>query len=197
MSAIAITAKRQIESQDGRSSIIYMLLCKVFSTVLASHRTRLGGRHHLIIAALDALLLVLFIPYSHTSSLSTNTNSWKNQAIAYARLLTTICNPSPSAVTSKKKKGTQQQLNDITKKERRTVGDSLRVLVQEYCVYQLTGRLMPDVREALMPGIYAVFDVMPDNAKRVISAALEPESRSIYQALWREWKMFGDTWDGT
>ena len=196
MSAIAITADRHIKSQEKRASIIYALLCNVFSTVLGAHRTRLGGRYHLITAALNALLRVLFVPYNGTSNPSTNTASWKKEATTYARLLTTICNPSPSAVAGKRK-GTQQQLNDATKKERRTVGDLLRVVIQKYCVCQLTGRLTPDVREALMPGIYAIFDVMPDSVKRVISAALEPESRSIYQALWREWKMFGDKWDGT
>jgi nucleolar pre-ribosomal-associated protein 2 len=112
----------------------------------------------------------------------------------YARLLTSICDPSVSVVTRSKKRA-QQELNDETKRARDIAGQHLQYLVMEFCQCQLQGRMEPEVRKALNPGLYAIFDAMGQDVRRTINAALDVKGRGIYKMLFEDYRRFG-RWDG-
>ncbi len=163
--------------------------------MLAIHRKKLGGRYHLIVPALQGLLRLLFIPYV-TNSASLEQRSagvfslGVTHAAAYARLLTMLCSPTVSAVSRSRKHNSRQELNDETKKARSIAGQHLPYLIMEFCTYQLKERLLPEAKAVLNPGLYAVLDVMQPEVTRTMNAAMDSASRSIFKALYEEYRRF-------
>lgn len=115
----------------------------------------------------------------------------KAHAAAYARLLTTLCSPTVSAV-AKSRNNTRQDLNDETKKARSIAGQHLPYVIMDYCTCQLKGRLLPEVRTALGPGLYAVLDVMQPELMRTMNAAMDSTSRSVFKALYEQYRRLGN-----
>lgn len=116
-----------------------------------------------------------------------------NEATAYARLLTTLCDPSTSAVAGKSHR-TQQQLTPATDKARRQIGQHLPYLLMEYAQCQLHSRLAPEVKEAMLPGLNAVFEVTSKEMLRMINAAMDASSRAVFKGMYEEYRAFG-RWD--
>jgi nucleolar pre-ribosomal-associated protein 2 len=174
--------------------VIFSSLCQLFHRLLVVHRTKLGGRYHLILPALQSLLRCLFISYrKNEGSIRTMSESYaldEAHAAAYGRLLTTICHPTASAVRRPRKRS-QPALNDDTKKARSIAGQHLQYLMMEYCACQLHGRLKPEMKAALTPGLHAVFDVMSPDVMRTIHAAMGSSSQSIFKALYEEYRRSG------
>lgn len=180
---------------------VYQHLCGLMGSILAVHRTKLGGRYHLIIPLLQGMLRCLFTPdvrrarSAKTISLppwlsGKGTKLDASSAAVYARLLTTICEPTVSSVTSSKNRS-RQDLNDETKKVRAIAGQYLPYLIMEYSQCQLNARIPPVVKAALMPGLYAVFDVMSQETMRTLNAAMDSSSRAIFKALYDDYRRFG------
>lgn len=228
LAAIAILSSRleqtirAAESMSSRPGLIFTGLCRIFSSMLISHRLKLGGRYHLIVPALQGLLRCLFSPYPSLSlkiptptsapspSLSKRSMISLTHASLYSRLLTNLCSPTVSAVTPRPRSFSSSSLNDETKKARSIAGQHLQYLVMEYCTCQLwghlttiagddddgnnkNGRMM--MREKLMPGIFAVMDVMSAEVKRTVNARLDASGRSIFKRLYEEWRKEG-RWKG-
>jgi len=165
--------------------------------VLLLHRKKLGGRYHLIIGALQSLLRCLFVPYANSETRLMEPGQSKkdlhldaDHAAAFARILTTLCDPTLSSV-SRSKHSSRDELNDETKKARSIAGQHLQYVIEEYCECQLTGRLSAEMKAALTPGLYAVFAVMPQDVMRNLNAAMTSSSRSMFKALYDEYKRFG------
>lgn len=57
---------------------------------------------------------------------------------------------------------------------------------------QLTGRLTPEMKAALEPGIYAVLNVMTKEGMRTMNAALDESGRAVWKGLYEEWRRFGN-----
>lgn len=247
LAAIAILSSRleqtikTTESTSSRPGFIFTGLCRIFSSMLISHRLKLGGRYHLILPALQGLLRCLFRPYpslpnnstpklsSFSSSSASSPSTSKSSIISfphaslYSRLLTTLCSPTVSAVTARPRSYSSlshSSLNDETKKARSIAGQHLQYLIMEYCTCQLWGHLTTTttttgttttaagiigddgndddddnnskggmmMREKLMPGIFAVMDVMSAEVKRTVNARLDANGRSIFKGLYEEWR---------
>ena len=184
---------------------IFIGLCRLFASLLAVHRSKLGGRYHLMVLALQGLLHCLFEPYAkivgnspalvqppwldaHVTKLN------ESHAAAYTRLLTVICDPTVSAVT-RSKNGIRQELNDETKRARNIAGQHLQYLIMDFCQCQLQGRMSPEMRPALNPGLYAVFDAMSQDTMRTINSALDSSGRSIFKVVYDDYRRFG-RWQG-
>lgn len=186
-------------NQERHAGLIFSSLCKLFNCLLVVHRMKLGGRYHLIIPALQSLLRNLFVSYrKNEASVRTATspfNLGRAHAAAYGRLLTTICDPSVSAVTRPRKRS-RHDLNDETKKARNIAGQHLQYLIMDFCNNQLKGRLEPEIKAALTPGLYAIFDVMSQEVMRTINAAMDSSSQSIFKALYEDYRRSG-RWRGT
>ena len=178
---------------------IFTCLCRLLGTVLAHHRSKLGGRYHLVVLALQGLLRCLFDPYTSISNTKTiytkppwlrNTHLTSTDASLYARLVTAICDPTVSAVTRSRNRA-HQELNDETKKARSVAGQHLQYVLMEFCQCQLHGRIDPEVRNALNPGLYALFGAMSPDVLRTINAALDPAGRAIFKVTFEDYRRFG------
>ena len=191
----ATALKKQTDKAEA--GFIFTALCRIFETTLVMHRKQLGRRYHLILPALQRLLHCLFVTYKDLDkSMYTLEEEMayagysEAQATAYARLLTTICDPTVSAV-SRSRRTARQELNDETQKARNIAGQYLQYVVEEFCGCQLYGRLLPEMRVALNSGLWAIFDVMPQEVMRNLNASMDPSSRSVFKALYDEYRRSG------
>lgn len=188
-------------SLNDKPADIFVGLTRLFGTVLECHRWKLRGRYHLVVPLLQALIRHLFTPYGkvpvevppneHMRSQPTLTFD-ASHARLYARLLTTMCDPSPSAVASSNPRQ-QINLNDETKKAREVAGQHLQYLVMTYCECRISGNFAAKgIREALEPGLWAVIRCLGDDVKRTMNAAMDPNGRAIWKKLYEDWKKFGE-----
>jgi len=180
---------------------VYQHLCGLTSALLALHRTKLGGRYHLLIPLLQAMLRCLFNPDPKRARTSKPTTPppWLSaraakldvsSAAAYARILTALCDPTVSSVTAFKRRA-GAELNDETKRARDTAGQYLHYLVMQYARCQLEARIAPEFRDALLPGLYAVLDVLSVETLRTLNAAMDAQGRAIFKGLYEDWRRFG------
>ena len=198
MSTIAVKSL-MIVRQDDQFEVgsVHLGLCRLFKTALVLHRRKFGGRYHLIIRALQCLLRCLFIPYQALQDSRANAEEGmayagygEVQAAAYAGLLTALCDPTVSAV-SRSRQTSRQELNDETQKARSIAGQHLQYVVEEFCICQLEGRLLPPMRMAVSVGLWAIFDVMSQGVMRNLNAAMGSASRSVFKALYDEYRRSG------
>ena len=166
-------------------------LCRIFGTILTILRTKIGGRYHLVLSALQSLLRCLFVPFTTTDSSPEVPSSFtETHAATYARILTILCDPTVSAVT-RSKYHLRPELNDETRKAKDIAGQHLSYLIMEYCDCQLKGRLSPEMKTALNPGLYAVLAVMPQEVMRTMNEAMDESARAVWKALYEDYKRFG------
>lgn len=185
--------------QERHRGLIFSSLCRLLNCLLVLHRMKLGGRYHLIIFALQSLLQCLFDTYrkneAPVKTMTQHVGLGEVHTATYGHLLTTICDPSVSAVTRSIKRS-RHGLNDETKKARNIAGQHLQYLIVDYCNNQLKGRLKPEMKAALTPGLYAIFDVMSQDVMRTINVAMESSSQSIFKALYEDYRRSG-RWRGS
>lgn len=184
-------------------SAIYQRLCSLTSVLLTRFRKRLGGRYHLLLPLLQGLLRCLFRPIPIPASskqpqihhhqppwllISTTEPLTSKSATQYTRLLTSLCHPTASSVSRSRHRA---RLTDDTKKAKSIAGQYMQYLVMEYARCQLQGQLPPEVKAALMPGLYAVLDVMSRDLMRGMNAAMDSSSRAIFKGLYEDYQRFG------
>ena len=202
------------------ATAIFGRLCDLLGIVLGQFRRRLNARHHLLLAALQSLLRCLYYPGSTAVAARLNQTQpqlkflstlphWllaspeplpATSATKFARLLNTLCSPSPSAVKPSKRNQPQNassdpNLTDATKKARSLAGQYMQYLVMTWARCVLDGQPgSPQTRQKLMPGLYAVLDCMPTELMRAMNECMDPSSRSIWKGLYEDWTRFGK-WD--
>ncbi|KAJ9637724.1 hypothetical protein H2199_007215 [Coniosporium tulheliwenetii] len=180
------------------ASVIYLPLCSITHCLISLHRTKLGGRFHILMPLLQALLSCLYIPESrHSTALplppwldSRRPLLGQKHATAYARLLTTLCSPTVSSVSRKRKHG-DAALTDETKKARAYAGQYVPLVLMQYCSLQLRGKVAEGVRERLQPGLWAAMDVVGLEGMRAMSAGMDGPGRAVWRGLYGEWNRFG------
>jgi Urb2/Npa2 family len=185
-------------------SAIYQRLCSLTSVLLTRFRKRLGGRYHLLLPVLQGLLRCLFQPIpiptsSKQPQIRHHHPPWllnpdmepltAKSATRYTRLLTSLCDPTASSV--KHSRRTSAALTDDTKKARSIAGQYMQYLIMEYARCQLQGQLPPEVKAALMPGLYVVLDVMSRDLMGGMNAAMDSSSRAIFKGLYEDYQRFG------
>lgn len=203
LGAILISTTRsgpQIPSDQA--GIIYGRLCRLMGTLINLYRRKLGGRFHLILPVTQGLLRCLFTTGSqHRKSTraqpdqppwlaSSNSGLTTEHAVQYTRVITSICDPTMSAVHTQRGPG-GSDLTDPTKKAKRVAGQHLQYLVMDYAQCQLRSSLTPDMKAALMPALYAVLDVMSKDTMRTMNAAMDSSSRAVFKGLYDDYNRFG------
>lgn len=195
LAAITVKASNLGSQAEKNSGRLYIGLCRLFGTILAVHRAKIGGRYHLVLLTLQVLLRCLFIPYTNSEAVGSEASVFgESHATAYGRILNQICDPTVSSVTRWRNRS-RLKLNDETKKARSIAGQHLPYLIMEFCGCQLKGRLLPEIRAALNAGLYAVFTVIPPEMMRTMNAAMDSSSRSVFKALYDDYMRFGK-WNG-
>lgn len=196
ISAIAVVAHGiELRQALRYSAMPFTSLCRLFTSVLGSHRSKIGRRYNLIVPALQGLLGCLFTPYARASTESEAGSSLREvHAAEYARILTMLCDPTVSAVT-KSRKRSHAELNDETKKARSIAGQHLPALVMEYCRCQLSGKIESDMGAALQVGLWAILQVMTQDRIKAMNAAMDSNSRSVFRCLYDDFRQSG-RWSG-
>ena len=189
----------KLPATSGRT--VYRRLCAILHAAINRHRANFGGRFHLLLPLLAVLLNALFIPDSRSYSSRMRTPPWlthravrfgAEEGTAFASLLTSLCEPTVSSVTSRKsQRSGHAGLVDETRKARTYAGQFVQDLLTEFCQAQLRGRLQPEVRKRLMPGIYSAINVVSEDGLRAMNAAMDGSTRALWKSLYDDWRRFG------
>ncbi|KAJ6180988.1 hypothetical protein N7519_011449 [Penicillium mononematosum] len=201
LSAIA-SASSKIGPQisPAYAPTIYTRLCRLMGVVLSLQRLKIGGRFHLVVNAMQRLLGCLFArSRKRGRSRFQPTLSqpfWlapldASHATYYTRLLTSLCDPTVSAVLRPQPGSSREALTDQTKKAKRIAGQYLQYVVMEYAQCSLRGSLSPEVKAAILPGLYAALDVMSRESMRALNAALDVSGRAVFKSLYDDYVKFG------
>ncbi|OJD11888.1 hypothetical protein AJ78_07431 [Emergomyces pasteurianus Ep9510] len=201
--AVTISAHGPKISRDYAGAI-YSRICKLLGLIFGQYRQKLNGRFHLVLPVMIQLLRLLFTPSSKAQKSSrfqltlppwvdNNNVSFPFRKPSYGtqftRLLTTLCDPTVSAVQRGQR--SKSGLTDNTKKVKSLAGQHLQYLVMEYAICQLRGQLLPEMKAALMPGFYSVLDVMSKETMRGMNAAMDSSSRAVFKSLYDDYMRFG------
>jgi len=180
---------------------IYTRLCRLMGLVLGLQRLKIGGRFHLVVKAMQRLLACLFAnspkrSRSAKSQANLSQPFWLSPLSAshtthYTRLLTSLCDPTVSAVIRPQSGASREALTDETKKAKRIAGQYLQYVITAYSKFSLKASLAPEVKAALMPGLYAALDVMSKESMRALNAALDVSGRAVFKSLYDDYVKFG------
>ncbi|PKS10045.1 hypothetical protein jhhlp_004670 [Lomentospora prolificans] len=180
-------------------------LCKLVEVILKKYRLRLEGHFHLLITAMQALLKALLLhpydasskawanpPLDTSSGVSASYPVWEDDAAAYNRLLTLICEPTVGSVTRSHHGGALDAAADVAK---RSAGRQMYLVLMAYVRLQMEVGVPRSVRESLEPGVNTIFDVTPGEVRKVMNDGLDKAGREILGDLYKRYRMFGK-WTG-
>jgi nucleolar pre-ribosomal-associated protein 2 len=188
----------QIPSEYAQT--IYVRLCRLTGLLFSLYRQKIGGRFHLVVPVMQHLLSCFFLPNRKRKRASQSTVQrppWlarldASHAVHFTRLLTSLCDPTVSAVSRPTQAGPgHEALTDQTKKAKRIAGQNLQHLVSAYAQWSLHSPLDAETKAALLPGLYAVLDVMSRETKRSLNASLDASGRAIFKTLHDDYVKFG------
>jgi nucleolar pre-ribosomal-associated protein 2 len=195
---VKLTSRTSPALPSTHASSIFANLCETSRLLLLVHRSRLGGRSHLLLPLLQGLLLCLFVPASgrsgalpawlRTTSSTEHVHLTPANAAQYTRLLSTMCNPPQSSVS--KHSRSSKALNDPVKAAKEKASHFLYPLLASFCRFQLSGRLDQDVRKKLMEGVMEVVGTaaMDREGLDAMFAGLGRSERDVWRGVWGEWE---------
>lgn len=65
-----------------------------------------------------------------------------------------------------------------------------------YVQLQLEMKMLPEVREKMVPGLYAIFDTTTPDMRRMIGDGLDTSGRAVFVMLFKDYQKFGK-WKGS
>lgn len=65
-----------------------------------------------------------------------------------------------------------------------------------YVQLQLEMKMLPEVREKMVPGLYAIFDTTTPDMRRMIGDVLDTSGRAVFVMLFKDYQKFGK-WKGS
>lgn len=194
---VKLVSRHSSRLSTEHAPTIFGRLCETSRMLLLLHRGRLGGRFHLLLPLLQNLLFCLFIPnagrHAALPPWLQSTRLTPANASQYTRVLSTLCSPTQSSVQRpshhSRSAGSKKELNDPVKAAREYASQYVYPLLSSFCRFQLNGRLDPQVREKLMPGIREVVGVgaMDRAGLDAMFAGLDTSTRDVWRGLWAEW----------
>ncbi|PVH78171.1 hypothetical protein DL98DRAFT_590499 [Cadophora sp. DSE1049] len=176
---------------------IYMHLCWLMQSVLTHQRLKLKGHSHLTQQTLQSLLCCLFTPLPHSN---TKTNKFglpppwlvpashqltATHAEAFTKLVLSICDPTVSAV-----QGNSNTLTSEKDKAKRIAAQYMKFVLQDYIRGQLEMNMLPEVREKMIPGLYAILNCFTEEIRDAVSAELDSSGRAVFMRLYADWRKF-------
>jgi nucleolar pre-ribosomal-associated protein 2 len=180
---------------------IFARLCETSRLILLVHRNKLGGRSHMLIPLLQALLFCLFVPTSTRSGalptwLRSNTSTdpvrlTPVNAGQLTRLFGTLCNPPQSSISKTHQHSRKSKdLNDPIKAARERTSHFLYPLLASFCRFQLAARMLPEVRKKLMPGLWDVVGTasLHKDGIDAMFAGLNRSEKDVWRSVWGEWE---------
>jgi nucleolar pre-ribosomal-associated protein 2 len=195
-------SKRGPQISPEFTGTVYVRLCRLVGVLFVLYRQKLGGRFHLILPAIQRLLTCLFTP-NRKRKAGARTKPTQSQppwlgslndshAVHFTRLLISLCEPTVSAVSKSSQSSTgHEALTDQTKKAKRVAGQHLQYLIIEYTQCTLRGTMNSEIKTALLPGLYAVLDVMSRDTMKALNASLDASGRAVFKTLYDDYVKFG------
>jgi nucleolar pre-ribosomal-associated protein 2 len=190
----------------GRYHIVLAVLQGLLRCLFVSHATK-GSSTESAVPAAEALRPPwlgsgTFVPAAAAAAAAAahdkSSSLGPGQATAYASLLTALCDPTVSSVAgggggggARQHKLSKPDLTPATDRARRQAGQYLPYLLTEYAQWQLHSRLLPDVRAALLPGLYAIFAAAGPEMLRKVNASMDAASQEIFKTLYHDYQRFG------
>ncbi|KAF7186288.1 hypothetical protein HII31_12363 [Pseudocercospora fuligena] len=180
------TLHSKLIAETDAVSTIYLDICAIVGVLLTQSLGRLQGRYHLIVTLFQQLMTALF---------SSSTSASRHSS-ALSRLLQTFCNPPRIP-----RKRNANNLVDESRKAKAYAGQYVQYILHHYCSQILTNPPSDDtIREALIPGIWAVIEAIEtnnfENGIKSLSAAMNNGERAVLRSVYEEWQRRGK-WEGT
>ena len=72
----------------------------------------------------------------------------------------------------------------------------MQFVLMTYIKLQLEMKTLPEVREKMIPGLYAIFDTTTPELRKVISESIDSSGRAVFGTLYRDYVKFGK-WKGS
>lgn len=200
LSALTSVFGPSIDHDFENTDVIFLPLCSIVANILSVQRYRAKGRYSILFATLQGLMNLLFLPkvIGRRKIDSEIYPPWlrerkvwtvsKEAGLYYCRLLTMLCDPTTSSVRMNRK---TDQLSSATAAARKAVEPHVPVLLKHYIGLSLTHSLPQEVRSAITPGLYAMFDVMQPSTLRSLNLSLDNPGRVLFKSLYEDWSKFG------
>lgn len=118
-------------------------------------------------------------------------------AAKFSRILQTLCDPSASTarmILKRRHDGEAQEnfnLTDETRILRRQVSQHTQYLLQTYCQVMLDGYIAREVKDNLMPGMYAILSATDIEILWGVNSGMNESQRAIWKDLYADWKKYG------
>ncbi|KAF2665228.1 hypothetical protein BT63DRAFT_87966 [Microthyrium microscopicum] len=176
---------------------VHRLLSQITSTIVSLHRKHIGGRMHLLVPLLQALLNCLFSTHvGSTPARNQRAPSWihsrqsgldSSHGTDYAKVLLTLTEPTVSSAMSMYRSRNNPMLTDEIRKARKYAAQYVPYVLAHFCGLHLNGSLTPEIRKSLMPGIWACVQAVPREGLKGMNAGMRPDERAIWSSLWAEY----------
>jgi nucleolar pre-ribosomal-associated protein 2 len=180
---------------------VYLRLCQITNLLLVLHRKNFGGRMHLLVPVLQSLANPLFQPDgTGSASRCQKPPSWLStrkpvlgqaHATAYSRILHTLAEPTASSTRAHHHRAADSTRNpwltDETRKAREYAARYIPYVLAHLCAMHLVGHIPPELRRAVLPGVWVCVEAVPREGLRGMNASLGRDDRAIWASLWAEW----------
>jgi nucleolar pre-ribosomal-associated protein 2 len=74
-------------------------------------------------------------------------------------------------------------------------GQHMQFVLTTYIKLQLEMKMLSEIREKMVSGLYAIFDTMTPELRRAINDGLDANGRAVFKTLYRDYVRFGK-WKG-
>jgi nucleolar pre-ribosomal-associated protein 2 len=177
----------ELNLNDGSAKERFTWLCKLVKAILERYRNSLKGRNHLLVTVMQSLLRFLFLGQANSWR-----SSWEDEARAYERLVSMICKPTSMSVGRGQRAMELESEADATKKN---AGRCMYLVLTYYVKLLLEEDTTHEVREALEPGMNAIFEVTSPDMRKIMNDGLDASGRVILRELFGRYTKFGK-WAG-
>ncbi|KAH3687623.1 hypothetical protein WICPIJ_001390 [Wickerhamomyces pijperi] len=168
------------------SESLFEASCMVVSLVLTLQRYRLSSRNHTVIA--------LFTRYIKIISQSEQLRESKLAGMCMQRLLTNLCDTSSSS-THVDSANSQSELHTTQTKLKGQLRSTLPPLLLTYIHCQLQSPLPPQMTLLLLPGVYAILDILSQDELILINTSIDSGARAYFRVVLDGYKETGK-WRG-
>lgn len=173
-----------ITNTSNPSEALFDSTCIVISLILTLQRYRLSSRNH--------VLMSLFISLLTKLAQSPTIRESKSSAMSLQRLMTNLCDPSTSVSSSTQ---SQTELHAAQSKVKAQLRHTLPPLLLSYIHTQLQSPFPPQTTTLLLPGIYAVLDVLSQDELILVNASIDSGARAYLRVVIDGYKD-GGKWRG-
>ncbi|KAK5135842.1 hypothetical protein LTR08_004490 [Meristemomyces frigidus] len=173
---------------------VFLDACRIVTVLLQQYRSRLKDRLHLVVMLLQALVSGLNDGGKSTNSTQKRSGLSVRHAKVLARLLQLLCNPPQLRGKAK-----ASDLVDEARKAQAHVGQYVQYVLHHYCAETLRSTPGEGVRDALMPGLWAMIEAIQVNDKdgvKSLSDAMDSKERDILWRVYSEYEAFGKSGGG-